>query len=113
MNYLLPLALILFLSNNKNGQIKDLLSSIPLSEVAPLIQMLNLPPETVENLVNMLTNFSNGNSDLLTIVKTVLPLLISFNKVQDDKTTCASVGTKPLYEIAPESVINSINDYFA
>ena len=114
MNYLVIILLALVLIRGKNESLDNLLSSITVEDALPLLQLFGINSEHLQAITNILPNLMSGELDLLAIIKNLAPLIATFNQTSNQSNTPPEVsGIDNIKDIAPDEILQNIQDYFA
>ena len=114
MNFFLIAIVMYFISKKQNFNLNELLDSIPINDIVPLLSLLGINEQTLNLINEALPALSGENIDFSALIKTFLPLITSFASNSTQSTSNLSEeGVTPLSDIAPQEILNGINDYFA
>lgn len=106
MNYL-PLILIASLLMKNGNGFKDLLGSIDLESLSPLLSLTGLDPSALEGIKTLIS--SNGD------FKSLLPLLLkgfTLNQSAPQPVKEQSNNLNPIKDIASAEIIGALGNYF-
>ncbi len=117
----LPIILILLYMMRKNPNLYNLLSSIDLESISPILELFNVDKKIVEELTS--TNFQNfisGNGSFKDILP-LLPILFKyFNKNTPANSDLPSINyptlneeLNPIKDIASEKILSTLGNYFS
>lgn len=117
-NFILLLALIFILSRRKDDSIKNVLSSISTDDALTVLKYLGIDETVLNAAVEILPDLTSGKADFSSVIKKVLPLIISFgakNKeyggTNDDNRSYDE--TSPVGSFIPDEIKKDLDDYFA
>lgn len=117
---ILPIILALILFFSKSGA-KNLFDNFDLNAISPLLNLLGVDGKITELLSSdAFKKVINGKFDLPTLISLVTPFLSGFmNKNTGDFSIKPPVNNdnlnklEPISDIAPNDVIEKLNDYFS
>ncbi len=119
MSYMLLILIFFLFLRGQNGNLTDLLSSINLSEIAPILQTFGVDASILEKLNgDEFKSLLSGNFDLKTLLPLITPFLQNFMQNGYNSTPTAnfqsapvSDNISPIKDIAGEEISSIFIDY--
>lgn len=118
-NYLiLALLLVLFATKNKqNDSLKKLLASVSMEDALSLLKLLGVNEKLLDSVSSILPELSGEHTDIISLLKKMLPLILSLATAQKSSTdsqaepTCDDENT-PTADFIPDEIKKDLADYF-
>lgn len=117
-NFILLLALIFILSRRKDESIKNVLSSISVDDALSVLKYFGIDESVLNAAVEILPDLMSGKTDFSSIVKKILPLIVSFGARSKESQAADDHNrpydeTTPVGSFIPDEIKKNLDDYFA
>lgn len=122
MNLLLIVAVLFFmLAKNQKSDLTGLLQGVSVEDFVSLLKNFGINEGLADSLSELIPKIMSGNADTASILKSVLPLVISlsqnrgrFSQEKSEKKDdfSSAEGISPIGEFAPQIVTDGLKNYF-